>query len=723
MNFYALFPTITSILFLVMGVYVYLKNRKNIVNFVYLLFCLSVFVWMFSFSMMYWSNTASDAYIFAKIGFIGILFIPVFMFHFVVAFLGKNETYKTHIKILYICIIPCMLIDFLTKWFYSGVKVCFWGYYPVAGKLYFLILLQFVVMFFYAISLLIKSSYNNSFSAMKQQQIKYLITAFIITSFGSVDYIAKYPIEIYPFAYILMILFIFVVAMCVIKYNLMDIKVVLTQTGILIILYACVLGVPFYIGLATEKWFFASIILFIFSTTGPVFFRYLQKKAGRILLSEQEKYQHLLVQASKGMVNQQDLHKLSNLIVRIINKNVKVQFVYLFIQDENREKYYCVASKGILGTNKESQIFADNIVIEYIKKIKKPFFFTELEDDLQKVFCSVTDGINLIVPSVLKDELIAFLILGDKINKSIYSSQDMEVFKTLSNQAGLAIENCYFLEKSKQQQKKLFEAEKLVSIGGMADGMAHQIKNRLNQFSMVSGEIGFEVDNFAKEYKSFIDKEPNVRHMVEYLKEMSDSISKNVKKTNNVLQGILNFAKTTEKDIVFSCFYLKEIIEQSVGLIRVKHQKEDIPLLLELPENDRLYGIKSQIQDVIFNCIDNAFEAILEKEEYLRNSMLENAKNLKENDVFIPKIKITLQYINKNARIYIKDNGIGIKTEHQPKIFSAFFTTKPSSRSGSGIGSYVVKRMIVENHKGDISFRSQYGVGSVFVITLPMGKV
>ncbi|MFA6613779.1 MAG: ATP-binding protein, partial [Endomicrobiia bacterium] len=53
---------------------------------------------------------------------------------------------------------------------------------------------------------------------------------------------------------------------------------------------------------------------------------------------------------------------------------------------------------------------------------------------------------------------------------------------------------------------------------------------------------------------------------------------------------------------------------------------------------------------------------------------------------------------------------------------SAFFTTKPSSRSGSGIGSYVVKRMIVENHKGDISFRSQYGVGTTFVINLPMSK-
>ncbi|MFA6613962.1 MAG: HAMP domain-containing sensor histidine kinase [Endomicrobiia bacterium] len=210
--------------------------------------------------------------------------------------------------------------------------------------------------------------------------------------------------------------------------------------------------------------------------------------------------------------------------------------------------------------------------------------------------------------------------------------------------------------------------------------------------------------------------------MVRYLKEISDSIGVNVKKTNNVLQGILNFAKTTEKDTYFSFFSLKEIVEQSLELVKVKHQKDNIPLVLELPEGEKLYGVKSQVQEVIFNCIDNSVEAISEKEEHLTNSLLSDFKDEKNNINFNPEIKITLQYVNKSARIYIKDNGIGIKTENQPKIFSAFFTTKPSSRSGSGIGSYVVKRMIVENHKGDISFRSQYGIGTTFVINLPMSK-
>ena len=93
MNLYALFPTITSVLFLFMGLFVYLKNKKQLINQVYLLFCLSVFLWLFPFSLMYWSRNIITAYHYAKIGFIGVLTIPICMFYFVAVFLNKDKHY------------------------------------------------------------------------------------------------------------------------------------------------------------------------------------------------------------------------------------------------------------------------------------------------------------------------------------------------------------------------------------------------------------------------------------------------------------------------------------------------------------------------------------------------------------------------------------------------------------------------------------------------------
>lgn len=720
MNFYALLPTITSILFLILGFFVYSKNKKASLNKVYLMFCLAIFLWLFPFSLMYWTKDIKMAYIFAKIGFVGVLAIPICIFHLIVTFL--NHEYKKYVKILYGSVFVFSVIGFFTKLFYSGIKRHFWGFYPIAGELYILILLQFTLTIAVTMFLLLRNLNNNKFSAIKQQQLKYLTVGFSITVFGAGDYITKFNgVEIYPFGYILTLIFICIISVCIVRTNLMDVKLVLTRTAILVILYILVLGIPFYIGFTTKQWIVSSIILFLLSTIAPIFSRYLQRKAEKILLVEQERYQQFLMQASKGMVEQNDITKLSQLIVRMIKKAVKVQFVCLFIYDEHKNAYCNLAARGLTEScGKEYSKSSE--IIKYIGKVKQPIMFLSLSDNLKKELSLISKEIDLIIPSVLRDEIVGFMILGEKLNKSVYSSQDIEVFKTLSNQAGLAIENCNFLEKSKQQQKRLFEAEKLASIGGMADGMAHQIKNRLHQFAMTGGELGLEIEDFENSYKSFVNQEPKVQGMVKYLKEMAETIDSNVKKTNSILQGILNFAKTTEKSTYFSFFSAKEIIESSVELIKVKHQKDKIPISVELPNEDKLYGVKSQIQEVFFNCLDNAFEAVTEKEEHLKNSLLTDLGKEVKNKIFVPEIKIILQYVNKSAKIYIQDNGIGIKPENQAKIFSAFFTTKPSSRSGSGIGSYVVKRMIVENHKGTISFKSQYGVGTTFAIMLPMSK-
>lgn len=713
MNYYALPPTITSILFTGIALFVYLKNKQSKLNITYSLFCLAIFLWMFPFSMIYWCKNQAYAYMWAKLGFIGVILIPVTMFHFVTTFLEHN--YKKYISILYYSVIPIILGGVFTKVFYKGVKEHFWGFYPSAGILYFIPLTQFSLLFTLAILLLIKNLNNEKFSAVKRQQTRYLLAAFSITLFGAGDYLTKYDfIEIYPFGYILMLIFVVILTWSIIKTNLMDIKLALTQTGIFIVLYALILGIPFYIGFKTNQWIISSVMLFILSTIGPIFFRYLQKKAEKILLAEQNTYQQLLVQASKGMIEQQELPKLAQLTVRIIKRSVKVNFVYLFIFDNEKNKFICLGARGEVNKNLDITFSENSEICQYMKFMRNPFLFFSMTKELKKLFSDIHNDINLIVPSMLRDKLIAFLVLGEKTNKTVYSSQDIEVFKTLSNQAGLAVENCNFLAETQKQQKRLFDAEKLASIGGMADGMAHQIKNRLNVFLMGQTTIDFGIRDFEDENKEFVENNPKVKNMVEEIKETIAKMTENVTKTDTILKGILNFARTTEKDTYFGYFGFKEIVDQSMDLMRVKHRDDKLPIVLEIPQEDKIYGVKSQIQEVIYNCLDNAYESIVEMKQLNR---LENI-----NSDFKPEIKISLKFVEGLVNIEIIDNGIGIKKENEAKIFSAFFTTKPSSKSGSGIGAYVTKRMIEENHKGKITFKSKYRHGASFLITLPMSK-
>ena len=722
MNYYALGPTIVAIFVLVLGLVVLLKNKQNRLNLIYFYLSISLFIWLICFSLMYWSVGNYDfAYFVAKIGFIGVILTPVCILHFTVEFL--NSGLKKYTTIFYLLTIPVILINFLSPFMYSGLSSNFWGYYPIAGKLYFIALFEFVGTFFVATIVLFQHFRKENINIVKREQIKYLIMAFAIALFASGDYIIKYPsINFYPFGYIVVVFFSFIMALNAIKNNLMDIRLVITNGTILVLLYLFVLGIPIYLGLYTKQWFISFILLFVFSTIAPLIFRFLQRKAELILLAEQEKYQQLLMQASKGMIEKEyDISKLSQLIVRIIKKSVRINFVSLFIINEEKSVYDNLAFRGISKDFKTtSEILKSNKIIEFMKNYKKPFFFSELQEEFKVEFMKISKKINVIVPSIFREEVIGFLLLGDKENKTLYSKKDLEIFGTLSNQAALAIENCMFLEKSQRQQKRLFEADKLASIGGMADGMAHQIRNRLNSFGLAAELLNYDVQDFSTDHKDFIEQHSNVSDMVKNMRELISSINENVKKTNTILTGILNFAKpkgsVTEKEL----FSLKEIIEPSVMLVQVKHHKEKVPIVLDIPDDDKIYGIKYQIQEVCFNCIDNAFEAIMEKEQHIQNPLFNDI----EKKDFIPEIKLSLRYFANRGKyqIIIKDNGIGIKKENKAKIFSAFFTTKPSSKSGSGIGSYVARRMIVEAHNGEISFESKYGEGTTFTITLPLSS-
>jgi signal transduction histidine kinase len=65
---------------------------------------------------------------------------------------------------------------------------------------------------------------------------------------------------------------------------------------------------------------------------------------------------------------------------------------------------------------------------------------------------------------------------------------------------------------------------------------------------------------------------------------------------------------------------------------------------------------------------------------------------------------------------------MGVKDTNSTKIFTPFFTTKTSSHKGTGLGLYVIKRIITDTHKGQIAFESEHKVGTRFILELPIAK-
>ena len=120
--------------------------------------------------------------------------------------------------------------------------------------------------------------------------------------------------------------------------------------------------------------------------------------------------------------------------------------------------------------------------------------------------------------------------------------------------------------------------------------------------------------------------------------------------------------------------------------------------------------------EVMYNLLDNGYEAAVQR-TYLMSE--------EEKKAYKPQLILDVKEDESAYHIEISDNGIGIKEHDRLKIFAPFFTTKSSYKnisagaSGTGIGMYVVKRLIEENHGGKIWFESEYLKGTTFLIELP----
>jgi len=500
----------------------------------------------------------------------------------------------------------------------------------------------------------------------------------------------------------------------------MDIRVFISRIAAFLISYPFFLGLPFFFAYRMQPilypiwgmnwWLAPAGLLLFFATLSPLAYGQIRGRMENVLLAEQKRYQKLLLQAAGGMVAEHNLGRLAKLIVYIVKRIVKIDFTAIFLDNEKTGAYKLQASRSSRRSFSGNINFPyDNALIKHLRAHKEPFIYEELPSSVRNSL-GAPGQISMIVPSYIEDELLGFIFLGEKINRQAYTEDDINVFKILSHQAALAIKNCLFLEESKQAQERIFTAEKLASIGGMADGVAHQIKNRLNQFSVASGELKYEVKDFIDTHPELVSSNPDLKKSFDYITKIGESLIANVKKTDGIVKGILQFARVEEKETFFSRFSLKEVIDLSEGLLKVKHEVASIPLVVQMQSSDIIYGVKAQITEAIYNILDNAFEAIQEKRQALDE---EDRKK------FTPFIKVVLTHESGFHRIEISDNGIGIKKEDRQKIFAPFFTTKSSYKSGTGIGMYVVKRMVEENHKGRVSFSTEYMQGTRFLIDLP----
>lgn len=264
----------------------------------------------------------------------------------------------------------------------------------------------------------------------------------------------------------------------------------------------------------------------------------------------------------------------------------------------------------------------------------------------------------------------------------------------------------------KLTQAKLIQNEKLASLGELTAGIAHEIQNPLNfvnNFSEVSNEL-------LEELKEELDKGE-----IDEAKAISDDVIQNLEKisyhghrASSIVKGMLEHsrARTDEKEQTDITVLADEYLRLAYHGLRAKDRTFNANFNTDFEENiPSILTFKQDIGRVLLNIINNAFQAVAEKQRIMKSSMSQ--------EVYKPEVVVKIFKTQQTIEVKISDNGMGVRPEIKDKIFQPFYTTK-STGEGTGLGLSLAYDIITKGHDGTLTFDSEHMVGSTFSISLPL---
>ncbi len=720
-NLFAITSFSLGIISLSLAIIVLISGRLKLHR-LWVLLNISISIWGFGAFFISNATNPSLVLIIWRLAHIGIIFISVLFFHATIIFCHRENELRKIISFAYWQGFFFLFLS-ATNLFISRLKVfrCFY-YVQTTGIFYpifFLIWIGLVILAQYELVVY----YRRERRGIIRNQIRYFFfgTGVGFTG-GIINFLPIFGINAYPIGNLTIPLYCFIVTYAILRFRLMDIRVAITRAGLFVVIYTLVLGIPFvlatwYKNLLIEmfgpNWWMSPLILMaVLATVGPFIYIYISRRAEEKLLREQRRYQNTLKQASLGMTRIRNLSRLLNLVTHIVTKTVRISYaaIYLYNKETNEFLLQVSRDKGRIPLPK---LDADNPLISYIIKKPDPLIYEEIKHQMQnsnsEVYRGVEENIRIleaavIIPSFLEDRFVGFFVLGDKISGQIYTPEDLNVFQILASQAALAIENAQFYEEAKEMQEQIAQAEKMATIGTMADGLSHQINNRFNALSLIAGDT---IDTIRITDTSKCT--PEVKEMISQINRALERIQTNVIQGGEVVKGILKYTRKGEEG--FEPLGLDQILDSTIEMVQFKVKLAEIDLVRDYPKDTlKIKGNLVQLQEAFFNFIDNAYDAIVERRTLLKE------------DGYRGRITVSAKPKDTNLEIIVEDNGMGVKDADAEKIFTPFFTTKTSSRKGTGLGLYVIRRIITDMHKGKISFESGYKTGTRFILELPLAK-
>jgi PAS domain S-box-containing protein len=304
--------------------------------------------------------------------------------------------------------------------------------------------------------------------------------------------------------------------------------------------------------------------------------------------------------------------------------------------------------------------------------------------------------------------------------------EDITIYPLVTNGVEDAMIRIDDVTEQVRLEEMMVQTEKMLSVGGLAAGMAHEINNPLAGMMQTANVLTGRLGNLNMPANLNAAKEAgiNMESLSTYMESrgilrMIQVIRESGLRASEIVENMLSFARKSDSsvsshdpdvlldkilDIAATDYDLKKQYDfKSIEIVR--EYEKDLPLV-------QCEGAK--IQQVFLNILRNGAEAMNEYQTECKK---------RGEEVSPPRFILRIAREDETAmlRIEIEDNGPGMTETVRRCVFEPFFTTKPEG-VGTGLGLSVSYFIITENHGGTMTVESKPGLGTTFIIKLPLHK-
>ncbi|HLF29820.1 MAG TPA: PAS domain S-box protein [Xanthomonadales bacterium] len=242
-------------------------------------------------------------------------------------------------------------------------------------------------------------------------------------------------------------------------------------------------------------------------------------------------------------------------------------------------------------------------------------------------------------------------------------------------------------QKLKILEQQLFHADRLLTLGELTAGIAHEINQPLTAIAA-----------YADAARHLVEKQPE--RMDPAVRGICARISDQSRRAAAVVERLRKLVRsgTTRK----ASHDIRNIIKSTLLLFDYEIKKTGIFIQVKAPDElPEVYADEIQIQQILVNLVKNSMDSLTD------SGQLDG------------RVSISVSHTNNDLVVSVRDNGPGVLAESLPRLFEPFYTSKPQ---GVGLGLSICKHIAVA-HAGTLSFVPQTEQGAQFVLKLPLSSI